>query len=226
MSRKKTSNNSSGKPTDNSTGRKGQPARLGPSALNVPNVLTSSRILLSIIMFAFMTFEFYWISFWLFIVAASTDWLDGYYARKYGQVTKLGRILDPFADKVIVCGAFIFLASAPALLELPWGLGAWGLRAWMVVLIVARELLVTALRSFIEQQGGDFSAKRAGKWKMVLQCVAAGACLFYLSYDNPAEEAAWWCVGIMLTSLWLAIVLTVYSGLEYIFVAVRMVRQS
>ena len=64
----------------------------------------------------------------LFVIAAGTDWLDGYFARKYGQVTTLGRILDPFADKVIVCGTFIFLAAIPDMQQVPWGL-----RAWMVV---------------------------------------------------------------------------------------------
>ena len=64
----------------------------------------------------------------------------------------------------------------------------WGLRAWMVVVIVGRELLVTALRSFIEDRGSDFSAKMSGKLKMVLQCVAAGVCLFYLSYRSAADR--------------------------------------
>ena len=63
----------------------------------------------------------------------------------------------------------------------------WGLRPWMVVVIVGRELLVTALRSFIEDRGSDFSAKMSGKLKMVLQCVAAPACLFYLSYADAAD---------------------------------------
>ena len=112
----------------------------------------------------------------LFIIAAGTDWLDGYYARKYGQVTTLGRILDPFADKVIVCGTFIFLAADPD----DGTTFPCGLRAWMVVVIVGRELLVTALRSFIEDRGSDFSAKMSGKLKMVFQCIAAGTCLFYL----------------------------------------------
>ena len=112
-------------------------------------------------------------AFVLFIVAAGTDWLDGYYARKYGQVTTLGRILDPFADKVIVCGTFIFLAAIPEYAaSAPGACGrGWSWSSW------ARELLVTALRSFLEERGSDFSANMAGKLKMVLQCVAAGACL-------------------------------------------------
>ena len=67
------------------------------------------------------------------------------------------------------------------------------MRFWMVVVIVGRELLVTAIRGFMEQQGCDFSAKLAGKWKMVLQCIAAGASFFYLSYANPPEDAPLWC---------------------------------
>ena len=154
---------------------------------NLPNQLTSLRLLLSVVMFGFITQDCYLTSFVLFVIAAGTDWLDGYYARKYGQVTTLGRILDPFADKVIVCGTFIFLVADPKHVE-----SAWGLRAWMVVVIVGRELLVTALRSFIEDRGSDFSAKMSGKLKMVLQCIAAGTCLFYLylAYENPETAHA------------------------------------
>ena len=188
---------------------------------NVPNQLTCLRILLAIVMFCFLSFEYYLTSMVLFIIAASTDWIDGYYARKYGLVTTLGRILDPFADKVIICGAFIYLVAVPGMLDTPWGL-----RAWMVVVIVGRELLVTAIRGFIEQQGSDFSAKRAGKWKMVVQCVAAGASLFYLSHANPVEDAALWCKAVMIVSIWLAVVLTVYSGVGYIFAAVRLMRKN
>ena len=151
---------------------------------NFPNQLTSLRLLLSVIMFGFITRDYYLTSFVLFVIAAGTDWLDGYYARKYGQVTTLGRILDPFADKVIVCGTFIFLVADPKMPTVPAGL-----RAWMVVVIVGRELLVTALRSFIEDRGSDFSAKMSGKLKMVLQCIAAGTCLFYL-YRYEGQAAA------------------------------------
>jgi CDP-diacylglycerol--glycerol-3-phosphate 3-phosphatidyltransferase len=157
---------------------------------------------------------------WMFIVAAGTDWFDGYWARKYGQVTMLGRILDPFADKVIICGTFIFLIAVPAISD-----AAWGLKAWMVVVIVGRELLVTALRSFIEERGSDFSAKMSGKLKMVFQCVAAGVCLFYLSYEAPqAKNVADWCWWLMVGSVWSSLVLTVYSGLVYIQAAIRLLR--
>jgi CDP-diacylglycerol--glycerol-3-phosphate 3-phosphatidyltransferase len=191
------------------------------SIFNVPNQLTCLRIILAIVMFCFLEFEFYLTGMVLFIIAAGTDWVDGYYARKYGMVTTLGRILDPFADKVIICGAFIYLVASPTMLETPWGL-----RAWMVVVIIGRELLVTVIRSFIEQSGGDFSAKWSGKWKMVLQCIAAGAGLFYLSYADPLQDAPGWCVAILITSIWAAVVLTVYSGVVYIFAALRMLKES
>ena len=125
---------------------------------NLPNQLTIVRLILSVILFCFIANEYYLVGMVLFIIAAGTDWLDGYYARKYGQVTTLGRILDPFADKVIICGTFIYLAAVPAMFNEPYGV-----KAWMVVVIVGRELLVTALRSFIEDRGSDFSAKMVGK---------------------------------------------------------------
>jgi CDP-diacylglycerol--glycerol-3-phosphate 3-phosphatidyltransferase len=184
---------------------------------NLPNQLTSLRLILSVILFCLIVWEQYLAALVLFVIAAGTDWLDGYFARKYGQVTTLGRILDPFADKVIVCGTLIFLAATADLQHVPWGL-----RPWMVVVIVGRELLVTALRSFIEDRGADFSAKMSGKLKMVLQCVAAAVCLFYLRF--PGQEAwVWW---LLVISVWSAVVSTVYSGVVYVFAAVRLLRQS
>lgn len=189
------------------------------AVFNLPNQLTSMRLILSVVLFCFLANGWYLTSFVLFIIASGTDWLDGYFARKYGQVTTLGRILDPFADKVIVCGTLIFLTAIPEMGEVPWGL-----RAWMVVVIVGRELLVTALRSFIEEQGADFSAKMSGKLKMVLQCVAASVCLFYLSYDQPLEHAPAWCWGLLVGTVWSAVVLTVYSGVGYVVAAIRLLR--
>jgi CDP-diacylglycerol---glycerol-3-phosphate 3-phosphatidyltransferase len=187
---------------------------------NLPNQLTFLRLILSVILFGFISAEWYLTSMVLFIIAASTDWLDGYFARKYGQITTLGRILDPFADKVIVCGTFIFLGAIPVMLKTPFGL-----RVWMIVVIVGRELLVTALRGFIEQRGSDFSAKMSGKLKMVLQCVAAGVCLFYLSYKDPLNPAPDWCRWLLVGSVWSAVLLTIYSGVVYVGVAVKLLRE-
>jgi len=201
-----------------------QRKRIPELVFNLPNQLTSLRLLLAVIMFCMIPWEHsitYAIALVLFLVAAGTDWLDGYFARKYSQVTTLGRILDPFADKVIICGTFIFLAADQKMLATPHGL-----RAWMVVVVVGRELLVTALRSFLEQRGADFSAKMAGKLKMVLQCIAASLGLFYLCFtgEDPGFPAwVWWP---MVVSIWAALVLTVYSGIGYLFAAVKLLRQQ
>ena len=101
-----------------------KPARhsLG-KAFNLPNQLTSLRLILSVVLFGLISAEHYIPAFVLFLVAVGTDWLDGYYARKFNQITTLGRILDPFADKVIVCGTFIFLVTTPGMLA-DWRLSA------------------------------------------------------------------------------------------------------
>ena len=145
-------------------------------AFNVPNQLTSIRLLLGVVLFWLIGYEHFLAAMYVFIVAAGTDWVDGFYARRYNQVTTLGRILDPFADKIIICGTFIFLAALPES----------KVTSAMAVIVVGRELLVTVLRSFLEQHGSDFSAKMSGKLKMVLQCVACAVSLFALSYAGQS----------------------------------------
>lgn len=195
--------------------------RVNAALMNLPNQLTALRLILSLVLFVLVVWEWYGAALGCFLAAAATDWLDGYLARKWGQVTTLGRILDPFADKVVVCGTFILLAAVPAITRLPLGL-----RAWMVVVIVGRELLVTALRSFLEQRGSDFSAKMSGKLKMALQCVAAAFCLYYLAAAySPDEMPDWVRVGLV-GSVWAAVVLTIYSGVVYIHAALRLLRAS
>ncbi|MBI1901724.1 MAG: CDP-diacylglycerol--glycerol-3-phosphate 3-phosphatidyltransferase [Planctomycetia bacterium] len=186
---------------------------------NLPNQLTWLRLVLTIVMFVLIGYGWYGPAMGLFIVAASTDWLDGYFARKYKMVTTLGRILDPFADKVIICGTFIYLAALPGLSDY--------LRPWMAVLVVARELLVTALRSFLEQKGADFSASFAGKLKMIFQCIAAGVGLFAMwRYAEGGKlEMPTWVQVTLVAAIWAAVVTTVYSGIGYIISAVRLLRR-
>jgi CDP-diacylglycerol--glycerol-3-phosphate 3-phosphatidyltransferase len=160
----------------------------------------------------------------MFVIAAGTDWLDGYFARRLNQVTTLGRILDPFADKVIVCGTFIFLTTTEGM-RADWRM----LQAWMVVVIVGRELLVTALRSFLEERGSDFSANLSGKLKMVLQCVAAGAALIYLHCLQaavPGVPPPRWVYWFTIISIWSAVLLTVYSGVLYVWIAWKILRRE
>ena len=190
---------------------------------NVPNRISMARLILSIVAFVVLPMEFYWLTLVLFVVAASTDWVDGWYARKYGLVTKLGRILDPFCDKILICGMYILLA-----VEMD-GLFPWyaKIAGWMAVVVVGRELLVTVLRSMIEGSGGDFSAKMAGKLKMVFQCLAVGSCLVALAVQNgdSAAELPGWIWWFMIASIWISIVSTVHSGILYIFGAAEFIQQ-
>jgi CDP-diacylglycerol--glycerol-3-phosphate 3-phosphatidyltransferase len=186
---------------------------------NVPNILTAVRLILAILVFVLIPYEQFGIAVVIFAIAASTDWIDGYWARKYGQVTKLGRIFDPFVDKIIICGTFIYLAA-----EYARGSGIW---PWMAVVVVGRELLVTALRSAIEGKGGDFSAKYLAKWKMLFQCAAVVASLVALRYFHQHPDATvlpQWLSFSLVVSVWVAMILTVYTGLEYVFIAARALR--
>ncbi len=179
--------------------------------LNVPNVLTMSRLILAIVVFALIPLGQYLAALIVFVVAASTDWVDGYWARRYNQVTQVGRIFDPFVDKILVCGVFILLGAEKGS----------GITAWMAVVVVGREMLVTALRGFIEQSGGDFSAKMAGKLKMVFQCAAIIGSLLTLTYG--VEQAPNWFHWTLPLLVWVAVLSTIYSGLEYVVIAAKYV---
>ena len=176
------------------------------SIYNVPNALTSIRFGLAVAVMILIPLERFTSALVVFSIAVSTDWMDGYWARKYGQVTKLGRIFDPFVDKIIICGTFI------ALVEVTDS----GVASWMATTVVARELLVTSLRAMVEGAGGDFSARDLGKWKMVLQCAAAIAILLSLVYPSVA-----WISVAAPALLWAAILLTIYSGYDYVMIAAR-----
>ena len=187
---------------------------------NVPNILSAIRLLFSFVTFALIPLHFYWWALFLFIVAAGTDWIDGWWARRFNQVTQLGRILDPFCDKILICGSFILLAVEMRDHVEPWYATITG---WMTVIVIGREMLVTALRSFIEQSGGDFSAKFAGKLKMVFQCVAVGASLVALAMldDRPQDALPTWLIWTLVMSIWLAVISTVQSGIGYIQAAAK-----
>ena len=179
--------------------------------LNIPNQITAVRLALAIVLFVLIPLDYFFAAMFVFLAAAGTDWVDGYWARKYDQVTQLGRIFDPFVDKILICGTFIYLAAEPRS----------GIAAWMAVLIVGRELLVKVLRSFLETRGADFSAKMPGKLKMVLQCAAAAASLLALSTTGVVPS---WLATALAVSVWGAIALTVYSGIIYIIVAAKLLR--
>ncbi len=182
-------------------------AQREPSNWNVPNSLSGLRLLLSFFVFYLIEVAAYWPAMICFIIAASTDWIDGWWARKFNQKTKLGRILDPFVDKIIICGAMIALGGVP---ESP-------LRPWMATLVVGRELLVTSLRSMVEGRGGDFSAKQLGKWKMVFQCVSVVMALVWVATPDLTN---WFRIATYIT-IYATILITIVSGIEYILIVVR-----
>ncbi len=183
--------------------------------LNLPNLITISRLALAVVLFVLIWIDGWWkTSAALFAIAVTTDFLDGYIARRYGMVTPLGRILDPFADKIIICGAFVFLmAKGPDS----------GVNAWIVVVVLAREMFVTSLRGYLEQQGQDFSAALSGKIKMVLQCGAVFMCL--LSLEDRLQSSESFLLARDVT-VWSAVAVTVFSGLAYSVRAVGMLRRD
>jgi len=193
------------------------------SVLNVPNQLSAARLVLAIVVFVLVPLQLYLAAMVVFLIAASTDWIDGYWARKYDQVTQLGRIFDPLVDKIIVCGTFIFLVAEPES----------GVHAWMAAVVIGREMVITVIRSFLEQEGKDFSAKWAGKLKMFLQCAAVVASLLALQYGNDAAKTWYGAAG---TPRWLfltlnvlvytAVLSTIYSGLGYAVAAARLLRSN
>lgn len=188
---------------------------------NVPNRISAARLVLAVILFVLIPLKLYLAALVVFIVAAGTDWVDGWYARKYDQVTQLGRILDPFCDKILICGSYILLAVEMN----PHFEWYEKIAGWMAVVVVGRELLVTVLRSMIEGAGGDFSARFAGKLKMWFQCIAVGASLVAMSFVHDPESILPYGIYLtMVISVWASIVSTLHSGYLYVLGAAEFIR--
>ena len=169
--------------------------------MNLPNALTVSRIfLVPLLLVVLLTGDFPDREVWglvVFLAAAMTDYLDGYLARKRAQVTTLGKLLDPIADKILISAALV------ALVEM--GLAP----AWMVIIVVGREFAVTGLRAIASAEGVTISASRLGKYKMISQ-VACCSCLIAAS---RYPESVLLQIGGML--LWLVVLLAIASMIHY-----------
>ena len=185
--------------------------------MNLPNAITLSRLVLTAVFVAGTacdSFTGHWIALVAFVVAAISDFVDGWLARKLGLVTPLGKLLDPLADKVLVCAAFVYLSTA--------GLCP----VWVTVLIVAREFLVTGLRQIAMEAGQVMAADRLGKWKTGLQLVFCITCLVWLAFQTlgTANPFLWlihylsnpnsWLQPV---AMWLALGLTLLSGWNYMW---------
>lgn len=162
----------------------------------------------------------------IFIVAALTDALDGWLSRKWNVTSAFGRVMDPFADKVLVIGAFVFLAGPG--FRTPVHGGGWlqvtGVLPWMVIVVMARELLVTSIRGVVEGRGGKFGATFSGKAKMIVQAAAVPTVLATVSIFDVSRGSA----GRTLVDgvVWATVVVTVLSGLPYVVRGVAALRDA
>jgi len=148
-----------------------------------------------------------------FLIACVTDFFDGWLARRHGITTALGQLLDPLADKLIVAAAIIMLAAVPPEPRVP---------AWMAVVIVLRELAVTGLRGIASSSGVVLPAQELGKYKMIFQMFALEALLLHYPWPIPGTGLMidFHAGGMLL--LWVAVVLAVWSAVDY---HVRILRQ-
>ena len=198
---------------------------------HVPNLLTTGRLLLAAVFFGLLGYYQYNplrespsllnIAFIIYLIALFTDFLDGYLARKWKVEGAFGRVVDPFVDKVLVIGSFIFFAGknfiVPGTAIAP-GTGKLivytitGVSPWMVVVILARELLVTSFRGLGEGAGQQFGAAFSGKVKMVVQSVTILVILIYVNYYAPADG---YFKAFRDFCVWTTVVVTVLSGLAY-----------
>ena len=175
--------------------------------MNIPNLLSISRILAVPVFIVLMLEPTPLRALWagiVFSLASITDWLDGYLARKWGQVTKIGKLLDPVADKILIASALIMLVETDSS-HVP---------SWMAIIIIGREIAVTGLRAMAAGDGVIIPAESTGKFKVGAQVTAVLSFIF--SYPiGSAWPRAEWPVYLGRSALWLAIFLALYSGGQY-----------
>ena len=197
------------------------PAR--PFAL--PNLLTYARIIAVPIVVACMYWQnilqgglwLRWLALTLFIAAAITDILDGYFARSWGQQSSFGRMLDPIADKLLVASCLLMLAADDTIR---------GWSVWAAIVILCREILVSGLREYLAELRVSVPVTQLAKWKTVLQNVAIG----FLIAGEAGDHFIAYVIGngadmvvshIGITLLWLAALLTLYTGYDYFRAGLR-----
>jgi CDP-diacylglycerol---glycerol-3-phosphate 3-phosphatidyltransferase len=172
--------------------------------LNLPNLITGSRFILSGCLMLLLLQEqtpMMSLAAWLvFSIAACSDWIDGYFARKYKAITVLGQLMDPLADKVLVTTALVML--------IPTG----RMPAWVALIILCREITVTGLRGVASSSGVVVDASNLGKWKSTMQYIGLGTLIFPLGV-LPIP----YLHQIGLAIVYVALVLTVWSGIDYFY---------
>ncbi len=188
----------------------------GARAFALPNLLTYARIAaVPVVAACLFTGTIYGVGFWLrwvalfvFVAAALTDLVDGWAARTYGELSSLGRMLDPIADKLLVGATLLFLAFDDTI-------RGWSM--WAAFIILCREILVSGMREYLAELRVSVPVSRLAKWKTVLQNVAVGFLVAGPAGDQVLPGATW--TGISL--LWIAAVLTLYTGFDYFRAGLR-----
>lgn len=169
---------------------------------NVPNLLSISRILAVPVFIVLMLDPSPLRALAagvVFSIASATDWLDGYLARKWGQVTKMGKMLDPIADKILIMAALVVLVEIkPDVVH-----------SWIAILIIGREFAVTGLRAIAASDGVIIPAETVGKYKVGAQITAVLSLLLYQYFDKA------WMIDLGRIALWAAMILAVYSAAQY-----------
>lgn len=206
---------------------------------HVPNAITVARLLLAGVFFVMLGFyqyegrgdpTFLNVAFAVYLVAAATDFLDGYLARRWAVTSAFGRVVDPFCDKILVLGSFTFFAGKnfviPATVAHVGGVDdamvvrtITGVAPGVVVVLLARELLVTTIRGLAEGGGQPFGAELAGKVKMTVQAITIGVILCYVNYfagDGVSAGVRWYAQATRDLFIWATVAVTLWSGLVYL----------
>lgn len=169
--------------------------------MNLPNKLTVGRIIAVPFFIAAYMMHFYIVALVLFILASLTDLLDGKIARKYNLVSNFGKIMDPLADKILVYSAFCLMVDDRTI------------AGWMLIIILAREFAISGMRTVAASEGIVIAAGMSGKIKTVLQMIAVPLLIF----AKVGTTETFHIIGIIANVfLWASLVMTVYSGIEYI----------
>jgi CDP-diacylglycerol--glycerol-3-phosphate 3-phosphatidyltransferase len=208
------------------------------SRSTLPNAITVARIVLAAVVFVLLfmpTFAARLLAFVLFLIAAFSDLWDGHLARKYGWITDFGKLFDPIADKLLLVATFLpfylLSRSASEALQLPL-MGE--LPLWILLVVLGREALITLIRSLAARKGVVIPAGRAGKLKAVFQNIFSGTTIFWYALRTAAASRGWsggfwsgWQVvhsAVLLVSLTIAVLLTLYSMFVYLWEWRRVVR--
>jgi CDP-diacylglycerol---glycerol-3-phosphate 3-phosphatidyltransferase len=210
---------------------------------HVPNLLTGLRLLLAMVFFCMLAYyqyegrgdpTFLWVAFIVYLVALFTDFLDGFLARRWKVEGAFGRIVDPFVDKILVLGSFAFFAGKNFIIqheivgEMQQRVDTIsGVAPGIVVILMARELLVTSLRGQSESQGKNFGAAFSGKLKMVVQSVTILVILVYVNYYKALKDSGYLERATYFRNFCIAatVAVTVISGLLYIQRAIGLYRE-